>query len=181
VDLAERQAQVVDERAEALARLTRAGLPVARNRVVWLGGETDPEALRSLDERPLMVKAPRSAGGAVWATLPGDLQTLAPALSEGPYLLMERMPWTGGHLKVFVAGERTGGIERPFPALTARERRGTPIVVPRAAARIAREAARQLRIARCAVDLVPSPRGWVLVDVHVQPRDDNALARRWSP
>jgi hypothetical protein len=161
-----RSPAVVDERAAALAQLERAGLPVAPMSIVWLGGPPN-EAVRALDDRPLMVKAPRDAGGAVWATVPGDLVTLAPTLPTGRYLVMERVPDAGGHLKVFVVGDRVGAVRRPFPALSARERRGTPVLVPAPAADLARETARELALDELAVDLVDVAGGFVIVDVHV--------------
>ena len=154
--------------------LQDAGLPIAPSHIAWLdgvdGGDSLPSGLETLASRKLLVKAARgSQGVGLWSVEPGELPSLLPRLSPGPYLVMGWVPHEGDDLKVFVAGAWMGAIERPFPATTLEEKRGSPVAIPPGVAEIVRSAGTTLGLDCYGCDLVDGPAGWTVVDVNAFP------------
>lgn len=154
--------------------LQDAGLPIAPSHIVWLdgadGGDVLPAGLDSLSGEKLLVKAARgSQGVGLWTAEAGELTSLLPRLPPGPYLVMGWVPHEGDDLKVFVAGAWMGAIERPFPAKTLEEKRGSPVDLPPGVTEIVRAAGDTLGLVCYGCDLVVGPDGWTIVDVNAFP------------
>jgi ribosomal protein S6--L-glutamate ligase len=185
--------RLAQDKLASAAILQRAGLPIAPVHLAWLGAGSPkapaplsegpeltcnaPESPHLLEEQhgefpdgPLIVKAARgSRGVGLWSVGPGELTDLAPALPEGPYLLMERVPHAGDDLKVFVAGVWMAATERPFPAASYADKLGRPSPLPPGVAEVVREAGRLLGLDCFGCDFVKGPDGWTLVDVNAFP------------
>jgi ribosomal protein S6--L-glutamate ligase len=197
--------RLAQNKLASAAILQRAGLPIARAHLAWLGSSIDSsiasarwsmgdwdspvmaysvpegpqllmEQLDELSHRSSVVKAARgSQGDGLWSVEPGELPALAATLPEGPYLLMERVPHTGDDLKVFVAGKWMAATERPFPAASYTDKLGRPVSLPSSVAEVAREAGRLLRLDCFGCDFVRGPDGWTLVDVNAFPGYKGAI------
>ena len=191
--------RLAQDRLASAVLLRRAGLPVARARLAWLGSTSvrretatlrpvlagaasgagheayeDPTSiskqLEALTEQPLIVKAARgSCGVGLWAARVGELPALAERVPEGPYLLMDWVSHAGDDLKIFVAGEWMAAIERPFPAATYEDKLGHPARLPDDVAEAPREAGRILGLTCFGCDFVRGPDGWTLIDVNAFP------------
>jgi len=154
--------------------LQDAGLPIAPSHIVWLDGPAGqgsvPSGLEALSGEKLLVKAARgSQGVGLWTAEAGELPSLLPSLSPGPYLVMGWVPHEGDDLKVFVAGTWMGAIERPYPAKTLEEKLGRPVAVPPGVSEIVRAAGDTLGLVCYGCDLVVGPAGWTIVDVNAFP------------
>ena len=197
--------RLAQDKLASAAILQRAGLPIAPAYLAWLSSRTfrpeasahrsmgngdspvltchAPEVPRLLMEQigelpdcPLIVKAARgSRGTGLWSIEPGELPALAATLSEGPYLLMERVPHAGDDLKVFIAGKWMTVTERPFPAASYTDKLGRPVHLPSSVAEVVREAGRLLGLACFGCDFVKGPDGWALVDVNAFPGYKGAI------
>lgn len=167
--------RLTQDKLASTAILQRAALPVPPSRLAWW----DPEALRAPDgaahlaalaDRRLIVKAGRGSRGAgLWTVEPGGLATMAAELPAGPYLIMDWIPHQGDDLKVFVAGDWTAAIERPFPATTLAAKQGRPVPIPDAVVNVTRAVGRLLGLTCFGCDYVDGPSGWTLVDVNAFP------------
>ena len=175
------------DRLASAAILRGAGLPVPPAYLAWLG-QTGPVAddggqtsyagegsgavglTKRLEVGPVIVKSARGfRGSGLWAVEAGGLRELTARLPGGQYLVMEKVPREGDDLKVYVAGEWTAAIERPFPAESFREKLGRPADIPEDVADASREAGRLLGLACYGCDFVRGPEGWALVDVNAFP------------
>jgi ribosomal protein S6--L-glutamate ligase len=89
-----------------------------------------------------------------------------------PLLVQRKVPNNGMDLKVYVVGDWVAAIERPFPAKTEEEKRGTPAEVPDAVRDAALTCGRALGLELYGVDFLfdPDDRShfWV-VDVNAFP------------
>ena len=160
--------RLAQDKLASAAIMQRAGLPIARSRLAWLGGAAPPADLP--DDRQLIVKAARgSQGKGLWIVEPGLLAVCCLELPPAPYLVMERVTHSGDDLKVFVAGPWIDAIERPFPAHTLEEKLGTPVPVPPDVAEIAARVGLTLGLVCFGCDFVNGPEGWTLVDVNAFP------------
>lgn len=188
--------RLAQDKLAGAATLRGAGLPVPASYLAWLGpgrptegqrgapllaGGDAPAAPAAPSDAPVVrledlaagtwvVKAARgSRGEGLWRAGPGELPALAETLPAGPYLLMEHVPHQGDDLKVYVAGDWTAAIARPFPATTLGAKRGRPAALPAEAADATRAAGRQLGLTCYGCDFIRGPSGWVLVDVNAFP------------
>lgn len=168
--------RLAQDRLASAAVLRSAGLPVPWSRLAWLGKEhlagddSLRKSLETLAGRAWIVKAARGSRGAgLWTAETGKLPELAVNLPEGPYLIMEKVPRRGDDLKVYGAGGWIAAIERPFPAISLREKLGRPVRIPYEAEETAREAGRLLGLSCFGCDFVRGPEGWMLVDVNAFP------------
>lgn len=166
--------RVAQDKLASSLMLQDAGLPIAPSHVAWLGGVDGvgslPSGLEALSWEKLLVKAARgSRGVGLWTAEAGELPSLLPSLSPGPYLLMGWVPHVGDDLKVFVAGAWMTAIERPFPAKTLEEKRGRPVDIPAGVEEIVRSTGDVLDLTCYGCDLVVGPAGWTVVDVNAFP------------
>jgi len=154
----------------AASILRQAGLAVPEAVLAWLGPAASDRRLDGLADRPVVVKAMRSAGGSgIHFAGAGELATLVRGLPSGPYLVMERVGAGGDDLKVFVAGAWIDAIRRPFPASGLVEKRGTRVPVPSDIVQAALGAGRALGLTVYGCDFVANGRSWSLVDVNAFP------------
>jgi ribosomal protein S6--L-glutamate ligase len=178
--------RLVQDKLASVAILRRAGLPVPRSYLTWLGpgrlcpgasvsagtndGERGVRGLEDLTAGSWAVKSARGwQGQGLWMAAGEGLTALSDRLPDGPYLLMEHIAHTGDDLKVYVAGEWMTAIERPFPATTLAAKQGRPAPVPAEVALVVREAGRLLGVSCYGCDFVHGAGGWTLVDVNAFP------------
>lgn len=162
--------RLAQDKLASSAILQRAGLPIARSRLAWLGGTATSSDIARLDERPVIVKAARgSQGQGLWSVDAGGLSDASAVIPPGPYLVMDRVPHAGDDLKIFVAGSWIDAIERPFPARTLEQKLGRPVAVPPEVAEAAWRVGAVLGLTCFGCDFVNTADGWILVDVNAFP------------
>ena len=178
--------RLTQDKLASITILRRAGLPVPRCYLAWLGGgrfcssasqaahdQSAAHAIQSLADLASGVWAVKSARGwhgqGLWIAAGEALTALAGTLPDGPYLLMEHVAHTGDDLKVYAAGEWLTAIERPFPAKSPADKQGRTASVPEEVATAVRETGRLLGLSCYGCDFVHGPGGWALVDVNAFP------------
>ncbi|MDQ4070944.1 MAG: hypothetical protein M3203_15960 [Actinomycetota bacterium] len=147
------------DKAQAARLLEESGVPTPATEVVadWAG----VEALAG--RRPVVVKPLQGSRGAGVVFLP-PVPDAAPW--PGPYLVQDRVEHDGQDRKVYVAGERVGGVLRPWPPSSLREKRGQPFDPDDEERRAAVAAGAALGLEIFGVDLVVGRDGPVVVDVN---------------
>lgn len=147
------------DKAAVVARLTDARVPVPASRLLH-----DWQDVRAVPG-PVVVKPQRGVQGDGVLLLDGP----APAdpVTDGPWLVQDRVAGDGVDRKLYVVGDRVLGVLRRWPAPT--DRAGTPFAPDAGLVAVARAAARAVGLTVCGVDVVVSPDGPVVVDVNAFP------------
>jgi len=165
--------RLAQDRIATALLLRSAGLPVPPVRAVWVARPEAPlpaAAITYCARRAVYIKSRRGSGGrGLWRCGPGHANAADLRLPEGAYLVMDEIAHHGDDLKVYVAGDWMGSIERRFPATTLTEKRGRPVPVPADVADVARAVGRLLGLRLFGCDFVRSTTGWQLVDVNAFP------------
>jgi len=166
--------RTVRDKLATAAILRRAGLPVPRTYLAWLGTASTGTALARLaglsGSDSWVVKSARGwHGNGVWFVKGVGLLALAMSLPEGPYLVMEHVDHSGDDLKVFVAGPWMDAIERRFPATSIADKRGRRAALPPDVAVASRRVGELLGLRCYGCDFVCGPANWTLVDVNAFP------------
>jgi ribosomal protein S6--L-glutamate ligase len=151
------------DKAGASARLQAAGVPVPRTRLTqtW-------EGVRRIVDGPAAVKAVQGSRG-LGVLLVGLEGAPAAPPFPGPWLVQERVPSDGRDRKLYVAGNRVGGVLRVWPPRTLRDKRGVPLEVTAALAHLARACGDALGLEVYGVDVVGPPDRPCVVDVNAFP------------
>jgi ribosomal protein S6--L-glutamate ligase len=149
----------------ATRRLRSAGLPVPRTYVTGQVG-----LLRALlEERgALLIKPLRGHRGAGVYVLrrPADLAALPPL--DRPVVAQDLVPGPGEDLKVYVVGERTWAVRKPFSSSSFTVP-GRPVPVSPEIEAIARRAGDACGLGLFGLDLIESTDGPVIVDLNYFP------------
>lgn len=166
-----RSCSLTRDKIAATAVLAGAGVPVPPS---WTTGE--PARFRALlGEEPLWLKPPQGSRGS------GVMRLTAPSGLEGqqtqldvhglvlPLFAQREVPSEGRDLKVFVVGEQTWAIARPFPARTLAEKLGTPVALRPAVRDAALACGRALGLELYGVDFLEAGDKFFAVDVNALP------------
>jgi ribosomal protein S6--L-glutamate ligase len=139
--------------------LAEAGVPMPATRVImdWAGVEAT--AARG----PVVVKPVQGSRGKGVVFLP---PTPEEPSWPGPYLVQDRIEHDGQDRKVYVAGERVGGVLRRWPPSSLLEKRGQPFEPNDEERRVAFAAGAALGLEIYGVDLVVGVDGPLVVDVN---------------
>ncbi|MDQ4091387.1 MAG: hypothetical protein M3163_13965 [Actinomycetota bacterium] len=152
------------DKAVVVDALTSAGVPVPPSVLVSSWGDV----LVAAGAGPIVVKMVDGSGGTgVLLAGPEGLPVSAPF--PGPFLVQERLSHDGPDRKIFVVGPRIWGLLRPWPASRPADKLGRPFDPTPEDTVVAAAAGRALGLEVFGVDLVPTPRGPVVVDVNPFP------------
>jgi ribosomal protein S6--L-glutamate ligase len=151
------------DKASATLALAGAGLPVPATWVAssWLEVLQAPAAA-------LVAKPVNGSRGAGVVFLGEDRRATAPPFG-GPYLVQHAVARQGADRKLYVVGDRAGGVLRPWPAPTLADKLGRPFRPGPELLEIAFAAGSVLDLEVYGVDLVIGPDGPVVVDVNAFP------------
>lgn len=162
------------DKAAAMEALARAGLPVPRERLV----ETWPEALAAARVRPVAIKACGGSRGR-GVLVPTAPRPEKPAFA-GPYVVQDWLESDGLDRKLYVVGDRVGGVLRRWPPRTLDEKHGTSFEPSRDLRALALAAGETLGLELYGVDVVQGPHGPAVVDVNAFPGYKGVpAAARW--
>lgn len=149
------------DKAVATRVLAAAGLPVPESHVV----ADPPAAAGLLGGGPLVVKPNRGSKGRGVQVVrrAGDLDAIDPA--DGPFLVQRHHAPDGLDRKLYRIGDAVFCVARPWPAVTAQDKRGRLLAVDPALRRIAVGVGEALGIDLYGADVVYSDGQPWLVDV----------------
>ena len=159
------------DKVATAAALRDAGVPAPRT---W--ATADPLTLAPLlAETPLIIKPARGVHGVgvrvvrEATELRRLREELAPdGAARRPLVAQELVPGPGSDLKLYVAGDRTFAVRKPFSAASHVED-GEQCSVPDRARKIALRTGRALGLRIYGLDLIEGPSGPVVVDVNYFP------------
>lgn len=168
--------RIARDRIATWTALDGAGVPLAPWRAAWIGNGpissafAEDRAGGDLVDGPIFVKAARgSRGRGIWTVAAGELRTQVARIPSGPYLLMAQIPHDGPDLKVYVAGDWVGGLERCYPAETLEQKRGRRVGLSLDVIAATRRVGAVLGLSLYGCDFVRGADGWQLVDVNPFP------------
>ena len=151
------------DKARACAALEAAGVPVPRT---WQADTW--EGVRLATHGPAVVKSVTGSRGRGVLMVGPQGPPAAPPF-PGPWLVQARAPSDGRDRKLYVAGDRVGGVLRVWPPRTLGDKRGAPLEITATLADLARAAGRALGLELYGVDVVGFADRLSIVDVNAFP------------